>query len=95
MAKHLPDRADIEKILKEVKDPETGLTVLELGLVKAVDYIQNEKKVVVRMDFKRRTPSCPACASIAWVVQKKIVDEIAERLLSFEGIEKVEVKEGS
>ena len=89
----IPKRSDIERILSEVKDPETGVSVKELGLIKAIDYFPEEKRLLIRVDFKRRTPSCPACASIAWLVQRKILDELYKEFIKFEGIEKVEFKE--
>jgi len=90
----LPDRKAIEAILKEVKDPETGLSVFELGLVKAVDYMEEQKRLIVTVDFRRRTPSCPGCLPIAWHLQGTIMDELSHLFMTYEGIESVEFREG-
>ncbi len=91
--KNLPEPQDIAKILSEIKDPETGFNLLDLGIVKNIDYIPEDKKAIVYVDFKRRTPSCAACAPIAWLVQKRILDELSKRLMEYPDIKKVEVKE--
>ena len=91
--KNLPEPQEIAEILSEIKDPETGFSLLELGIVKNIDYIPEEKRAIVYVDLKRRTPSCAACAPIAWLVQKKILDELSHRLMEYPDIEKVEVKE--
>ncbi len=93
MSKELPDKDDILKILKSVKDPETQLSVYELGLVKSIDYIEQTKTLLVKVDFLRRNPSCVGCLPIAWMVQKKITDELYKRFIVYEGVESVEFKD--
>ncbi len=88
----LPTKEEIVKILKEVKDPETDMSVFDLGLVKYVDYAEEKKTLIISCDFLRRNPSCVGCLPIAWMVQKKITDELSERFLSYDGIEAVEFK---
>ncbi len=91
--KKIPDRDDIIEILRSVKDPETGASLFELGVVKAVDYIEKEQKIVVRIDFKRRLPSCAGCVPIAWTVQKGITDELSSRFLAYREVEVVQFSE--
>ncbi len=93
MKGHLPTKDEIINILKKVVDPETNLNIYELNLIKAIDYVEKEKKLVIYIDFKKRTPPCPACASIAWMLQKHITDELSRAFLSYPGIESVEFRE--
>lgn len=90
---HLPDRAAIEEILKETKEPETGLSIKELGLVKRIDYIEKEAKLIITVDFRRRNPSCLGCLPIAWHLQKSITDQLAERFLRYRSIKAVEFRD--
>ncbi len=86
----LPSKEEIEAMLKEVKDTETELSVFDLGLVKYVDYDESTKTLRVKCDFLRRNPSCIGCLPIAWLVQKKITDELSKRFIRFEAVENVE-----
>jgi len=86
----LPEKEDIIRILSNVKDVETEMSLSDLGLIKSIDYIEGEQKVLINVDFRKRTPSCLFCASIAWLEQKKIMDELIEEFLHYEGISKVE-----
>ncbi len=91
--KTLPDRDDIIKILRSVKDPETGISVFELGLVRAVDYEEGEERIIIRIDFKRRLPDCAGCVPIAWSVQKAITDGLSKRFLAYKGVKVVQFTE--
>ncbi len=93
MVKDLPDKREITEILKNIKDPESGISIYELNLIKAIDYVEKERKLIIHIDFKRRTPSCPACASIAWLIQKRITDELTKSFLKYQKIETVEFRE--
>jgi metal-sulfur cluster biosynthetic enzyme len=91
--KPLPDRDDIIEILRSVKDPETGISVFELGLVRAVDYEEENSRIIVRVDFKRRLPDCAGCVPIAWSLQRAITDELSKRFLSYKGVNVVQFTE--
>ena len=95
MDKHkpLPDRDDIIEILRSIKDPETGMSIFELGLVRVVDYDEKERCMIVRIDFKRRLPACAGCVPLAWSVQKGITDELSKRLLAFTEVKSVQFTE--
>ncbi len=86
----LPTKEEIVKILKEVKDPETEMSVFDLGLVKHVDYLEENKTLILKCDFLRRNPSCIGCLPIAWLVQKRITDDLSKKFLAYEGITAVE-----
>ncbi len=87
---HVPSKDEIVEILKEVKDPETEMSVFDLGLVKYADYVEEKRHLVVKCDFLRRNPSCVGCLPIAWMVQKKITDELSKRFMAYEDIDSVE-----
>jgi metal-sulfur cluster biosynthetic enzyme len=86
----LPEKEDIIRILNNIKDIETEMSVLDLGLIKSIDYIESEQKLLINVDFRKRTPSCRFCMPIAWLEQRKIMDELVEEFLLYEGITKVE-----
>ncbi len=87
----IPSEDEIVEILKEVIEPETELSVYELGLVKYIDYQEENKTLVIKCDFARRNPSCVGCVPIAWMLQKKVTDELSKRFMRFEGINSVEI----
>ncbi len=86
----LPSAEEIEGILKKVKDPETGMSVLDLALVKHIDYREDTETLIIKCDFLRRNPSCVGCLPIAWFVQKAIMDGLSEEFLKFEGVKDIE-----
>ncbi len=61
----------IVEILKEIKEPETGISLFDLSLIKYVDYQKENKALIVKCDFIRRNPTCVGCVPIAWFLQKK------------------------
>ncbi len=86
----IPGKKDILEILKRVRDPETDMSVFDLGLVKSIDYNEQTGCLLINVDFKRRNPSCAGCVPIAWFVQKKITERLAFEFLKFEGVKSVE-----
>ncbi len=88
----LPTKEEIVEILKKVKDPESEMSVFDLGLIKHVDYLEEKKTLIVSCDFLRRNPSCVGCLPIAWMVQKKITDDLSKEFLKYDDIDAVEFK---
>ena len=86
----IPTREEIISILKSVKDPESELSVFDLGIVKNIDYQESTGKMIVNVDFKRRNPSCIGCMPIAWMLQKKITEELSKRFLEYPEVKSVE-----
>ncbi len=86
----IPSKEEIVEILKSVKDPETEQSVFDLGIVKNIDYQETTGKLIVNVDFRRRNPSCIGCIPIAWMLQKKITEELSRRFLEFPGVRSVE-----
>lgn len=80
----------IVEVLKKIKDPESELSVHDLGLVKHVDYDVGRRKLVVALNFAPRMPSGVCCQPLAWFIQKKIVDELQEAFSALEEVSEIE-----
>jgi len=63
----------IDDVLDRVKDPESGLSVLHLGLVKRVRFSEEHKKLYVFTDFQSHMPDCKTCVFIAKLVGENIL----------------------
>ncbi len=72
-------RRDVREALKDVIDPEVGISIIELGLVKEI-CIENGD-VEIRMVLT--TPTCPLAGYL--------VEQIRRRLGSMAGVKRVEV----
>ena len=68
------------KALEKVIDPETGLNVVEMGMIRDVVVKDDRVKVI----FSPTTPFCPMLSYL--------VNEIRQMVKSVEGVGKVEVK---
>ncbi len=78
----------IDAILDRVKDPESGLSVSELGIVKRVRYSEGENTLYVFTDFQNHMPNCRTCAFIAGHVAERIArDLIVEFHMDFPGLD--------
>ncbi|MBW1980874.1 MAG: DUF59 domain-containing protein [Deltaproteobacteria bacterium] len=86
----IPSKEQIVSVLEKVKDPESSLSLLELGIVKNVDYEESTGKLLINIDFRSRNPSCVGCIPIAWLIQKKITDELSSEFLKYPGVKAVE-----
>jgi metal-sulfur cluster biosynthetic enzyme len=65
--------------LREVRDPEWPVSVVDLGLVRGIDVTAGEARV-------RLTPTSTACPCLDW-----ITGDVRRRLLAEPGIERVRV----
>ncbi len=63
----------IASILERVKDPESGLSVEEVGVVKRVRYNEEKKEMYIFTDFVSHLPGCLTCVGIAMAVMSTIV----------------------
>ena len=52
----------IDAVLDHVKEPTTGLSIAQLGLVRRLRYIESKKKLVVF--FSTTQPHVPKCCKI-------------------------------
>jgi metal-sulfur cluster biosynthetic enzyme len=66
----------IDAILDRVKDPESDLSVAELGLVKKVRYSEDHDLLYVFTDFQSRSPNCVSCAGIAMALSATILKNL-------------------
>jgi metal-sulfur cluster biosynthetic enzyme len=75
-------RLQLKNALYEVMDPETGVNLVDLGLIYEVDYDPETKTAKVVMTLT--TPACPA--------GEVIMDGVQRRLAREDGVDKVEVE---
>lgn len=61
---------EAHEALREVFDPETGLNLIDLGLIYAVRLDPQDNGLHVRMTFT--TPACPAGEMISEGVQRRL-----------------------
>jgi metal-sulfur cluster biosynthetic enzyme len=73
-------REDIEKVLKEVMDPELMMDVVSLGFIYDIKIDGKKAFVTMTLTF----PGCPYGPTL--------VDEIRQKVLKVKGIEKAEVE---
>ncbi|MFB6076272.1 MAG: metal-sulfur cluster assembly factor [Candidatus Aenigmatarchaeota archaeon] len=70
---------DIENVLKEVKDPEIGIDVVNLGFIYGIEVEDNR----VEIEMTLTVPGCPMHSAITRDVKNKVSE--------LEGVEEVEV----
>ncbi len=70
----------IDRVLERVKDPESGLPVSRLGLVKRLRYSEREKKLFVFTDVYPHLPKCVTCAAIARTIVSVIIRDLTAEL---------------
>ena len=74
--------AEVWKALEEVRDPELGYNVVELGLIYDVRFDEDSKTVYVKMTLT--APGCP--------YGPELVQQVRSRVESIEGVEKADVE---
>jgi Mrp family chromosome partitioning ATPase len=73
-------RENVMQVLKNVKDPEIGVSIVSLGMVKAVE-VQGS---IVHVDIALTIPDCP--------LRTTIRDDIIRSISEIEGVARVEVQ---
>ncbi len=71
---------EIWKILEKIRDPELGVSIVKMGMIKKVEL--KNRKVLVECELT--TPACP--------LKKEIEESIREELRKIDGIDDVEIK---
>jgi len=71
---------EIWKTLEKIRDPELGISIVKMGMIKKVELKKN--KAIIECELT--TPACP--------LKKEIEDAIREEVKKIEGIEEVELK---
>lgn len=87
----IPKESIIE-ILKKIKDPESEQSLYDLQIVKHIDYKEEKKKLIIALDFNSRMPNCIGCKPIAWMIQKKIVEQLENEFFKFEEVKQIDFK---
>ena len=72
----MPTEEQVFEKLKDVYDPELGLSIVDLGLVYGVDEIPEEQKLNVRMTLT--SPGCPFGPVIMTQVHSTLLQEFPE-----------------
>ncbi|WP_456365745.1 iron-sulfur cluster assembly protein [Thermococcus sp.] len=83
-----PEVMAVVERLKSVIDPETGLDIIDEGLVYGLTV--EGKLVQVFLLLARSTPECHFCQTIAVNVQRRILKDAIE-VLRKQGFEKIEL----
>lgn len=76
------DEAGVRKALRQVKDPEVGLNIIDLGLVYDVDV--NAESGHVKVNMTLTSPGCPAGG--------QILGETDQVVRSLDGVNEVDVE---
>ena len=66
----------IDSVLDRVTDPESDLSVAQLGLVKKIRYCEEHTLLYVFTDFMSRQPGCLTCAGIAMALSASILKNL-------------------
>ncbi|WP_297435247.1 iron-sulfur cluster assembly protein [Thermococcus sp.] len=83
-----PEVRSVVGVLREVEDPETGLNIVDEGLLYGLT-VEGEK-IQVFLLMARSTPECHACRMLAINVQRRILIDIVD-ILREEGFKRIEV----
>ena len=70
----------IDAVLDRVKDPESNLPVMQLGMVNRVRYNENRKTLYVFTDIHTHLPRCVTCAAIASTIASTIIRDLRKEL---------------
>lgn len=73
--------SDIDRILSEVKEPETGRSMSELGLVERVTYSRNYNRIIVKTLISTPRQSCVVCGLITETIGITIRRNLEEAFL--------------
>lgn len=66
----------IENVLERVKDPESDLSIAQLGLVQRLLYSEKEKKLLIFAGDYINLPKCLSCAPIGWTIRAAIIRDL-------------------
>lgn len=77
----MPTEAQIREALREVEDPELPINIVDLGLVRAVEV----RGTTVQVNITFTSVACP-CTYM-------IIDDVRDRISTFDDVDTVEVQE--
>lgn len=70
----------IDAALARVREPQSELPIVDLGLVSNVRYSEKEKSIELRLAIGYAAGNCPACLAINGVVGAGIAHRAVEEL---------------
>lgn len=70
----------LDSTLDEVKDPESGLSISELGLINKFRYNNDLKELYVFNNFFSHRPACKTCVGISMLIEKTIKRDLKTTL---------------
>jgi len=68
----------IDKVLDSIQDPQSGMTIAQLGLVGKIRYVEKSQKLIVFLNRLGKGKSC--CAALNMVVLADFEKTIKEGL---------------
>ncbi|TFG79915.1 MAG: hypothetical protein E4H20_11490 [Spirochaetales bacterium] len=75
-------RVKFDAILERVKEPQSELSLAELGLVSKMTYFANDRTIIAYMNFADTSPAaCPACYAIDDLVKQSIARDLRDAIL--------------
>ena len=70
----------LDSVLDEVKDPESNLSIADLGLIKKFRYNEKLKELYVFDNFFSHRPPCKTCVGISMLIENTIKRNLTEVL---------------
>lgn len=68
----------IDSALANVKEPQSDVPIVDLGLVEKVTYSEKEKTILLKLAIGTPRFECPACSAINGVVKEGVVRRAKE-----------------
>lgn len=76
-------RGKFDAILSRVKEPQSELSLAELGLVKKLTYIEADRTIVAYMNYASPgATTCPACSVATEMMKDSIDRDLKEAILA-------------
>jgi metal-sulfur cluster biosynthetic enzyme len=68
----------IDAALERIKEPQSNLPIVDLGLVSNVRYSEKERKILLSLAIGYPAGQCPACLAINGIVGESIARRAIE-----------------
>lgn len=75
-------RKKLDNVLEKVKEPQSELSLTELGLVKKFTFSEQEKTIIVYLDMGESSCKCPVTGMANSIVRGGIEKDLENELLS-------------
>jgi metal-sulfur cluster biosynthetic enzyme len=73
----------LDSVLAEVRDPDSGLTIGELGVIDRFRYNAEKSELYIFSNFLTNEPNCMTCVALAsaviGIIKRSIADAITAR----------------